>query len=133
MIVWIIIESGLIDLGNDAETQTAAAKTTFENILIGELSRNDDLWWDFQKRFECCGYANNTIPAPLATGKFCTTDALTTKPGCKETLWTTVESQIIPIASFGFIFIGMQIIVCLSSLCLGCLIHPQEPIYREDI
>ena len=69
----------------------------------------------------------------MATGKYCTTNPSTSKPACKTTLWDAIMSQIIPIASFAVVFLAMQFIVCASSLCLGCLIHPQEPIYREDL
>lgn len=130
-ITWITIQSGIINEGTSTATEEYTSK--LEVILKNEISRNEDIWWDFQKRFECCGYENSTIPDPLATGKFCTTDENTSADGCKSKLWGQIESQIFYVIGFLVVFLSMQMIICVSSLCLGFLIHPQEPIYREDV
>ena len=72
--LWIIIEYIILENTN---TNYVSFTNSMEIALKNSLLDNSELWWDLQKQFNCCGYDNNTIPDPLATGKFCTTNTLT--------------------------------------------------------
>ena len=57
--------------------QSDVLTEALETQLRDQAIDNPEAWWDWQKTFQCCGYDNNTIPAPLATGKYCTSSELT--------------------------------------------------------
>eukprot|EP01083_Nonionella_stella_P071070 190650_1 len=125
IVSWGVIKSDTASEKSDAFTQV------FEAELKGQLTAQPDLWWDFQKQLLCCGYENNTVPAALATGKYCTTEATTSAPGCKEQIWTEIENNMLPFVIFGVSFFLIQTAVCVSGMCLACIIKAQEPIYRD--
>jgi len=130
MVVWIAISYGVVS-NHAVNAQEKTLSVEFENSLKSKLEQQESAWWDFQKQYDCCGYDNNTIPSPLATGKFCTTDPTLSAKPCKTKVWQDVAHQAIPITVFVFAFLVMQISVCASSLCLACVIKAQEPIYRD--
>ena len=130
MFIWGIIESEII-ASDELLTQSDYLADQLEKSIKDELRSQDELWWDFQKGFECCGYINNTIPSTLATGKFCTSDPETTADSCKTVIWELLLDSAIPVVSFVVIFITMQLVVCVSAMCLACIIKAQEPIYSD--
>merc|ERR1712083_819677 len=81
--VWAVSESGLIQ-HEMLQSHTDWMTKQIENTITALAEDKPTAWWDWQKVADCCGWVNNTIPDPLATGKFCTTDAATTAPGCKN-------------------------------------------------
>eukprot|EP01084_Bolivina_argentea_P216942 368431_1 len=109
MTAWEVIKS------DTAKSQADAFTETFETKLKQQLNAQPELWWDFQKGFECCGYHNNTIPSSLATGKYCTTDYLTSAPGCKQKMWSNIGDNALPFTMFGIIFVIIQLAVCISG------------------
>jgi len=128
--IWLIADYDIIHSTAITE-QSQWLNTKFQNSLKSQLTSQQEAWWDWQKNFDCCGYTNNTIPDPLATGKYCTTDTTTSAPPCKDTLWSDISTEAIPIAVFMVLFFIAQLIVCVSSVCLSCVIKAQEPIYRD--
>jgi hypothetical protein len=131
MLIWLVIEYGALQ-SDAVSNKTDVLSTVFENSLKEELQQQTELWWDWQKTFECCGYDNNTIPSPLATGKYCTTDHGTSATECKTVLWADIEGEALPLILFLIAFLAMQIVVCVASMCLACIIKAQEPIYRDN-
>jgi hypothetical protein len=130
-LVWLIAEYKIIE--SEAITkQSDYFSEQLEASVRENLSDQPEAWWDWQKSFSCCGYSNNTIPDPLATGKFCTTDPTTSYPACKDQLWEDIADSAIPLALFMVLFFGAQSVVCISSVCLACIIKAQEPIYRDN-
>ena len=129
--VWMIVSYGFVE-SDSVENKSDGFTESFESSLKQQLSNEAELWWDWQKKFECCGYDNNTIPSPLATGKYCTTDPTTSYVECKSKLWQDIGDNSIPIAVFAVFFIGIQLTVCISAMCLACIIKAQEPIYRDN-
>jgi len=129
-VVWITVSYGVVS-SHAVDSQEKTLSIQFEDSLKSKLKQNENAWWDFQKTYYCCGYDNNTIPAPLATGKYCTTDPTLSAQPCKTKLWNDVAKQAIPISVFVLAFLVMQISVCASSVCLACVIKAQEPIYRD--
>eukprot|EP00494_Astrolonche_serrata_P028318 UN28584 len=65
---------------------SSAATTYLEDAWVDEMEKRESFWWDLQKNWECCGWRNNTIPHPLATGKFCTTNVVTSAVPCLDDL-----------------------------------------------
>lgn len=88
-------------------------------------------WWDWQKTLKCCGWKNNTIPAPLATGKYCTDDKTTTYPTCNEKIWDATRGDRTMLVIFSLLFVGVQLVICLSSYCLAFKIQAYEPTYTN--
>jgi len=129
--VWAIISWDVISSESATSTEDGFSES-FQAGLKDQLQQQPELWWDFQKALECCGYDNNTIPAPLATGKYCTTDPFTTAPGCKDQLWEEIGDNSLPFTLFGTAFFLIQLAVCISGMCLACIIKAQEPIYRDN-
>jgi len=129
--VWAVVSLGVVS-SDTATTQSDGLTESFEVGLKDQLTNEPELWWDWQKTFECCGYDNNTIPSPLATGKYCTTNTLTSADPCKRQFWADVDSNALPFAIFGIAFFAIQLTVCISSMCLACIIRAQEPIYRDN-
>ena len=128
-LVWIGVEYGAVQ--NDTVTERSESlSNSFERSLKSKLEKQEEAWWDWQTEFKCCGYENNTIPDSLATGKYCTTDEDTSADPCKDQLWEDVGEQALPIAGFIFFFLCLQTAVCVSSLCLSCIIKAQEPVYQ---
>ena len=130
MFIWAIIESEIIT-SDAVSNRSDVLATELEKSIRTELKDQDELWWDFQKALECCGYDNNTIPDPLATGKYCTTEKDTTAPSCKNVLWEKAENQALLVITFVLVFLIMQFVVCVSAMCLACIIKAQEPIYTD--
>lgn len=128
--VWLVVEFGVIS-NTSLNEKSDGLTASFENSIKSQMTKESDAWWDWQKQFECCGYDNNTIPAALATGKFCTTSNETSAVACKEKLWADVGEKSLPISIFMILFMLIQLIVFISALCLACIIKPQEPIYRN--
>eukprot|EP01084_Bolivina_argentea_P096288 173106_1 len=128
--IWAIISWGVVS-SETADSKSDEWTQGFEATLRGQLTKQPELWWDLQKGLECCGYDNNTIPSPLATGKYCTTDPLTSANGCKDQLWAELADNSLPFAIFGILFFMIQMAVCISGMCLACVIKAQEPIYRD--
>lgn len=89
-------------------------------------------WYDWQKTLECCGWKNNTIPAELATGKYCTDDKETTYPACKPKIWALFTDDLFVMAGMLIVFVGIQVVTCCSSYCLACSIQAQEPCYIDN-
>lgn len=116
--IWGIVSWGIIS-SDTAESKSDGFTESFEAELKKQLTDQPELWWDWQKTFECCGYDNNTIPSPLATGKYCTTDTLTSETACKERLWSDLADNSLPFAIFGIAFFAIQLTVCISGMCLA--------------
>jgi len=129
-VVWVALSYGVVS-NQAVDSQQKVLSDQFENSLKSKLEQQQSAWWDFQKQYDCCGYDNNTIPSPLATGKFCTTETTVSAQPCKTKLWKDVAKQAIPISVFVALFMALQISVCASSMCLACIIKAQEPIYRD--
>jgi len=129
--VWAAISWNVIS-SESADATESGFSETFQSELRNQLGNQPELWWDFQKGLECCGYENNTIPAQLATGKYCTTDEFTTAPGCKTKFWEEIGDNALPFGCFIGAFFMIQMAVCISSMCLACIIKAQEPIYRDS-
>mmetsp|Transcript_69586 Transcript_69586/g.110532 ORF Transcript_69586/g.110532 Transcript_69586/m.110532 type:complete len:254 (+) Transcript_69586:52-813(+) len=129
--VWGIVSWGVIS-SDTASEKSDGFTEAFESSLKVQLQNEPELWWDWQKTFECCGYDNNTIPSSLATGKYCTTDTFTSANACKEQLWQDIADNSLPFAIFGVAFFAIQLTVCVSGMCLACIIKAQEPIYRDN-
>merc|ERR1712083_1210032 len=104
---------------------TGDLMVTFEEKLEEHLTTIPVAWWDTQKFFECCGWDNNTIPHPLATGKFCTTDPSLSEQACQGKLLNTDQAWVYGMF-FGILFVS-QGMVCGSSCCLACWIQAEEP------
>ena len=119
MVVWGIVSWGVVSSAS-AQGQSDALTETFETALKDQLTNEPVAWWDWQKTFDCCGYDNSTIPAPLATGKYCTTDIYTTAPPCKDKFWADVSENILPFGVFAGVFVIIQLTVCVSGMCLAC-------------
>ena len=127
--VWAIVSWGVIS-SDSAESQSDGFTQSFESGLRDQLTNEPELWWDWQKTFDCCGYDNNTIPSPLATGKYCTTDTSTSAPACKTQLWDDVGSNSLPFAIFGIAFFAIQLTVCISGMCLAVKLFISSYIYH---
>jgi len=128
--IWIITEYTSLTT-NSLHSKQDSLSLLFQNSLKSQLDKENEFWWDWQANFDCCGYDNNTIPSPLATGKYCTTNNATSAPECKAVLWAKLGNEAEPLAIFFVVFLLFQFIVCMSALCLGCVIKAQEPIYRD--
>ncbi len=128
--VWAVVSWGVVS-SETADSKSDAFTENFENTVRQQLTNQPELWWDLQKALECCGYDNNTIPSPLATGKYCTTESSTSATGCKDQLWQELADNSLPFAIFAIAFFAIQLAVCISGMCLACIIKAQEPIYRD--
>eukprot|EP00485_Elphidium_margaritaceum_P000740 CAMPEP_0202687370 /NCGR_PEP_ID=MMETSP1385-20130828/3069_1 /ASSEMBLY_ACC=CAM_ASM_000861 /TAXON_ID=933848 /ORGANISM="Elphidium margaritaceum" /LENGTH=232 /DNA_ID=CAMNT_0049342151 /DNA_START=53 /DNA_END=751 /DNA_ORIENTATION=+ len=124
--VWGIVSFEVVSAPEAATTQSSGATEQFETGLREQLRTEPELWWDWQKTFECCGYDNNTIPSPLATGKYCTTDIVTSASPCKLQFWADISSNTLPFTIFGIVFFAIQLMVCVSSMCLGCCLRNKK-------
>merc|ERR1719433_666792 len=123
----ILVEAGVIPEVEQVKDITAIVTDKLESSLIDVAKDKPAAWWDWQKALECCGWANNTIPDPLATGKFCTQDTDTSHPPCKEKLLDTGSGWLV--GAFGGILFIAQSCVCMSSWCLCYWIQAEEPCY----
>lgn len=128
---WAVVSWNVVS-SESAESKSDGFTENFESALKTQLTNEPELWWDWQKTFDCCGYDNNTIPSSLATGKYCTTDPLTSATACKDQLWDDLASNSLPFAIFGVVFFLIQVTVCVSGMCLACIIKAQEPIYKDN-
>merc|ERR1712013_808444 len=122
--VWAVVSWGVVS-SESANSSSDGLTDSFESALKGQLTEEAELWWDWQKTFSCCGYDNNTIPSQLATGKYCTTDPDTSANACKEQLWDDLAENALPFAVFAAAFFTIQLTVCVSGMCLACIIKAQ--------
>jgi len=115
----------------EVQTVTSSTFDFLEDALLTELKNREAFWWEWQKSWQCCGWQNQTIPAPLATGKFCTTDDETTAPSCAKTFIDFINENVIVVSSVAGVFLLTEIAIWYSACQLGCCIKAQEPVYSS--
>lgn len=124
------VDQANIAAGN-IDDKTNFVMTAVEDQLKEELNERESFWWEWQKSWDCCGWENNTIPDPLATGKYCTTDPAESQDPCKEVMNEYLDKNKAIIIVFAVAFLCSQMFVWYSACQLGCCIHAQEPIYAS--
>jgi len=126
----VIVKTADVDQ-EQLQTVSDTMVDEFEGAMKRELERRKDFWWDMQKTWECCGWKNNTIPDPLATGKFCTTNTVTSYQSCAELFGDFFTKNLVFVIIFAVVFGLSQCAVCCSACQLGCRIQAQEPVYSS--
>jgi len=125
--IWAIGEAKLID--NELLAEGTSFLSDFFQETIENMARaRPTAWWDWQKVGNCCGWQNNTIPDPLATGKFCTADMATSAESCVDVFMDAFQSSYFILIGIALFFIA-EVMVCVSSTCLACWIQAEEPYY----
>lgn len=124
---WAFGESKLIE--NEILQDSTSFITDYVQTTIEKLAEaKPTAWWDWQKIGDCCGWQNNTIPDPLATGKWCTHHVETSAESCMDKLIGMLKTQYLILVGLGIFFVT-EVMVCISSSCLACWIQAEEPCY----